>query len=391
MPNYIIGDQQLQIISQNILTTKDLDKSKQLWESFNEDQRKVVIELLGEDNSSVQKINEGNWMNTLGDIVGIFDPTGVVDLVNGISYISQGDNLFGFLSIVSAVPYIGDLVAKPVMGALKVGAPAAKSLKGILDATRAAKTPAEMGQLAEKLKVMSDSGGLTGKFVKGIGSMSDKLKSIITRLPGGPTSGIKNTILQWIDLFERAGKTGKVARTGVGNVAKQYELLAKSGKAITDLEKSRVIALLSQEIKSIKNIKGGAFTGYRTPNKIFSSKNIYGGVPQIIGRNKSVRALMRKTKWWAGFLDWLGLGNFVGPEEVITKLGSENEMVRQMEKYNQTEKAQKYYQEEFGDIPVQSQQQSPTPQDPQQSKKEDGFIQDLIKGVFLGPLKPLSN
>ena len=31
------------------------------------------------------KLNEDRWYNTVGDIVGIFDPTGVVDLVNGVS------------------------------------------------------------------------------------------------------------------------------------------------------------------------------------------------------------------------------------------------------------------------------------------------------------------
>ena len=37
-----------------------------------------------------EQLNEA-WWNTLGDIVGIFDPTGIVDVVNGIDYIRQGD------------------------------------------------------------------------------------------------------------------------------------------------------------------------------------------------------------------------------------------------------------------------------------------------------------
>jgi hypothetical protein len=31
---------------------------------------------------NVTSINESEWYNTIGDIVGIIDPTGVVDLVN---------------------------------------------------------------------------------------------------------------------------------------------------------------------------------------------------------------------------------------------------------------------------------------------------------------------
>ena len=42
-------------------------------------------------------VTESRWYNTVGDIVGIFDPTGVVDIVNGISYWRQGDKLFAIL------------------------------------------------------------------------------------------------------------------------------------------------------------------------------------------------------------------------------------------------------------------------------------------------------
>jgi hypothetical protein len=81
------------------------------------------LELITKDQASQKTvtINESEWYNTVGDILGIVDPTGVVDLVNGISYFSQGDHLFGLLSIISVIPYAGDVVAKPVMGALKIG------------------------------------------------------------------------------------------------------------------------------------------------------------------------------------------------------------------------------------------------------------------------------
>ena len=55
-----------------------------------------------------KNLNESKWYNTVGDILGIFDPTGVIDLANGISYINQGDYLFGFLSMISVIPYAGD-------------------------------------------------------------------------------------------------------------------------------------------------------------------------------------------------------------------------------------------------------------------------------------------
>ena len=53
-------------------------------------------------------ITEAEWYNAVGSVIGIFDPTGLVDFINGISYLSQGDMFFGLLSMISVVPYIGD-------------------------------------------------------------------------------------------------------------------------------------------------------------------------------------------------------------------------------------------------------------------------------------------
>lgn len=383
MPNYILDQKQLHLISKKISLEKKLTEAEKNWKKLTKEDKKFVVEFLKSTQSGKRNISESNWMNTLGDIVGIFDPTGVVDLVNGISYISQGDNLFGFLSIVSALPYAGDVVAKPVMGALKVGAPSAKALDGILVATKNAKSVDEINDLAKKLKVLSDQGGITGKFIKGVGYIGDKIKSTIQRIPGGPTAGVKNTILQWIDLFERAAKTGKASRTSVGKVAQEYTKTAGK-RGLADLEKSRLSSLLSQEIQTIKGLDG-AFTGYRTPGKILSWKTIYGGLPQAMGRNRSVRSLMRKTKWWAGFLDWMGYGNFVGPEEVEKKLGSSEEMARNIEKYNQTENAKKYYQEEFPEGVGQEEEQSQSQAKAEEPKKQTSILDDLVNTVF-GPL-----
>ena len=77
----------------------------------------------------VRLINEDKWYNTLGDIAGIFDPTGTVDLINGISYWKQGDHLFALLSWISVIPFLGDLIAKPVVGLFKAGGIVGKSEK----------------------------------------------------------------------------------------------------------------------------------------------------------------------------------------------------------------------------------------------------------------------
>jgi hypothetical protein len=388
MANYILNSSQLSILSKTISETKSFDETSKKWEKLSEEEKKFIVDFLFECYPEKKNlITEASWYNTLGDIVGIFDPTGVVDLVNGISYISQGDNLFGFLSIVSAVPYAGDLVAKPVMGALKIGAPSAKALEGILKASKAAKTPEQIAKVSADLANLSKQGGITGKFVSGMGYVGSKLKSIIERMPGGFLKGLKNTLLQWINLFEKAAVSGKTARAGVGGVASQYGNLAKKVTKMNPLEKTRLEALLSQEIKSIKGVKG-PFTGYRTPGKVFSWKNVFGGLPQIMGRNKSVRSLMRQTKWWAGFLDWIGIGNFVGPDEMIKELGGESQFESKLSEYNNTTTAKDLYNQDFPDQEITQQQPSPQQPKPAPQTQEDPFIK-ILRDLTIGQLNPI--
>jgi hypothetical protein len=87
------------------------------------------LELITDNISNEKKVVNEAWYNTVMDVLGIADPTGIVDIVNGISYFSQGDHLFGLLSLISAIPYAGDVVAKPVLGALKLVEERLKGLK----------------------------------------------------------------------------------------------------------------------------------------------------------------------------------------------------------------------------------------------------------------------
>jgi hypothetical protein len=392
MPNFILTEKQLSKISEKITLEYEIKELESKWESLNENEKKFVVSFLTETQPKKKRlVSEDKWYNTLGDVVGIFDPTGVVDLVNGISYLKQGDNLFGFLSIVSAVPYVGDVISKPIMGALKVGAPSAKAIDGILTATKNAKTPEEIAKLSAELAKMSDTGGLTGKFVKGMGTITDKLRGFIERVPSWPAKGIKGTILKWLDLFEGAAKAGKGARTGVADVAKQYGVLASRAKTISSADKALLQAKLSQELKNIKSIPG-AVSGFRTPSAdFFSWKMAFGGLGQVFTRNRSVRHLMRQTKWWAGFLDWLGLANFVGPEEIEKQIG-EDEMNKKVAEYNKTDIAKDLYNQDFPETPQQQDQtDTPSTEPTSTPKKEEGFLKSLLQSVFLGPLKPVAN
>jgi hypothetical protein len=370
MAEFILSEKQLKLINDNINFNINLESAQENWLKLSTKEKEFVIEtakLLYPYNSKLLK--EAKWYNTLGDIIGIFDPTGVVDLVNGISYVKQGDNLFGFLSMVSALPFIGDAVAKPIMGALKIGAPSAKALEAVLALSKMGKTTEAAAELARLTK----NEGIIGKFVKGLGKIGGEFKNIINRIPPGPLKGLKNTLLGWIDLFEKGAMRGAKIRSVGTQFAKN---MPKYGKA-------RQIQGLEALINASK--KSGFFKTYRTPGKLLSSKTLYGGMPQLIGRNRSVRTLMRKTKFWAGFLDWMGLGNFVGPDELMSKMGEGN-FVKKMEEYQKTSEAEQYYYDDFGnEMPPNNQTSSS--QSTETQKTDSSPIQSFVSSLFTGQLK----
>jgi hypothetical protein len=115
MAEIIINESQFEIIKGVLERQSKIKLAEDKWTTFSDEEKNFVIEFLKVTYPEKSKLLKEAWYNTLGDVVGIFDPTGVVDLVNGISYLTQGETLFGFLSIISAVPYAGDAVAKPVM------------------------------------------------------------------------------------------------------------------------------------------------------------------------------------------------------------------------------------------------------------------------------------
>jgi hypothetical protein len=370
MSEIIINEKQLELIQDLITKEENLKLAEHNWSNFSDEEKSMVLEICKELYPEKSKlVKEAKWYNTLGDIAGIFDPTGVVDLVNGISYINQGDNLFGFLSLVSAIPYAGDLVAKPVMGALKVGAPSAKALEGVLKLSKAG----ESAKAAAELQKISKTGGLTGKFVDGVSKIGGKLRGVVEAIP--LPAGLKRTLTQWLDLFSNAAKKGSTVRYGSQVFARNIPKLSREAQE----------AGLKKLIDASK--KSGLFTSYRTSKGLMSWKTVFGGMPQLIGRNKSVRALMRQTKFYAGFLDFLGLGNFVGPDELVEKMGQEK-VESKMAQYQQTEQAKQYFKDDFGDsdVNVSDTEQTNNKQTSQPSAPKSNPIGDYFKSVLGGQL-----
>jgi len=338
---------------------------------LSETQLKFITEEIKSNGKEI--IQEAEWYNLVGDIVGIFDPTGAVDVINGISYFSQGDQLFGLLSIISAVPYAGDVVAKPVMGALKIGGAASKELKVALKLAEAGKTVEASATLAKLAK----EPGVIGKFLQSAKSWAPKVAEKVELLPGGVLKGFKKTILDYLKLLENAGAKSFKFQKYTGNLAKSM------GYAVKPAENIKALQSL------LKNEK--IFTGLAKRGPL---ANIFlGGAPRLFG-NRRMRILMRQTKWWLGFLDYIGVANFVGPDELVSKM-SESNITEKMNQYNQTPEAKKYANEDFGsetvsqqeiDDFIKSRQQGKTTQTAPSSGGGD-ILSNFMGKIFGGELK----
>jgi len=326
-----------------------------------------------------QLLNEA-WYNNVMDIVGIVDPTPITDTINAISYFYQGDTLFGILSLVAAVPFfVGDVVAKPLMGAFKIGSKSTKQLEAAIKLSKT--NPAKATEMISRL---AKDPGPVGKFLQsagGSGGWAEKVNSFLREIPAGPFKGMKNTIMDYFTLLGRAGTKSK----RVGGLAKSLEADMKLGKA-----KVHDIQALKDLMKAEKVFDVAALS---KPG--FLSQTFFGGIPRIFRspEGRRLKIMMQQTKWWLGFLDYIGIGNWVGESEVIKKLGGAEEMRKAMENYQKTPEAQQYFKESFkeGESPVNP--ISSTVDSVKQTVSSDNIEGDplakFLRGVLTGRLNPI--
>jgi len=362
----IVTESQLnKLVSLNLMEQRKTEFQEK-YDSMSEDAKEIFDELY-ESLYPKTNINEA-WYNTLGDVVGIFDPTGLVDIANGLSYLYQGDTFFGMLSMISAIPYVGDLVAKPIMMAGK----GSKLTKGITGALKMAKA----GKTAEASKIIADaakSDSMMGKLMGAVRRWAPKLKQIIDKIPGGKlSSGLRNTLKDWISLFEKVGsgtqKASAIARRAVKKPLTQKETLnvLKQMQTAVKQDSSLFRTFGGSSAKGLKGLKN-----YKA-----------GGVPRLFG-NRATRSLMTRTKFWAGFLDWLGVANFVGPEELKAKMGAAFD--EKMNQYSQTQEAQQNWNEDFANVPDETMGDETQMDDTQQDTGRD-WTKDIINNLVFGPI-----
>jgi hypothetical protein len=366
MPNILLNEKQFDLITHAAEFEVNLKLAEDNWSHFSIEEKQIVLELckvIYPKKSNL--IKEAEWYNLVGDILGIADPTGVVDVVNGISYFSQGDHLFGLLSIISAIPYAGDVVAKPVMASLKIGGGATKGLSSAMKLAKAGKTT----EAATSLAKLAESPGIVGKFLQSAKTWAPKVASKVELLPGGLLKGFRNTILDYLKLLENAGAKSIKFQKATGNLAKN---MARASKPV-------------ENIKALQSILKNEKIATNLTKRSALSSIFLGGAPRLFG-NRNMRILMRRTKWWLGFLDYINVGNFVGPEELVNKM-SEQMINQKMNEYNQTPEAKKYAEEDFAGTEGQT-SSTPTKSGEVQTQKsqEPDFIQNFITNIFTNRL-----
>ena len=337
MAEYIISQTQLELIQNQIVNESPYDSIKNKWEKLSVEEQKVVMDVLNHLYPQKKNIKEAKWYNTAMDFLGIVDPTPITDSINAISYFSQGDTLYGILSLVSAIPLFGDFVGKSVMGAAKLGTNSTKALDKALKIMKTA-TPGSK-QYLSAAKLVDDfakAPNALGKVIQKFGGKTgDNIIGTLDALPLGPFNGLKNTMTDYLKLLQNAGKKSVGVKGLASSVSADFAKgVAKADdvKALIDLTKSTKIFDASTLSKP-----GGL------------SQIFFGGVPRLFRspEGRRVKILMGQTKWWLGFLDYIGIGNFVGPEELSNQMG-ETQMLKKIEQYNQTPQALENFDDQFG-------------------------------------------
>jgi hypothetical protein len=337
------------------------------------------------EDTEQETLNEA-WYNTAMEVLGLADPTGIVDIVNGISYFVQGDMLFGVLSIVSAIPYAGDAVAKPVMGALKLGSKSTKALQSALKtAQTAAKGSKQYDAALDTLRVLSKESGPVGKFLQAAGGATgwaQKVNKVLDMIPLGPFKGMKNALMDYITLLGRAGEKS------VGLQSRLKVLL----QAPSPANLTRNIPEIQKFLKTSKIFDAAALS---KPG--FLSQTFFGGIPRLFRSSdgRRLRILMQSTKWWLGFLDYIGLGNYVGVEEISKKMG-DKEFIKKLEEYQSTPQSKEYFDQEFPEESQGQESQQSQPSQPQNTEANSSSNREVndplakfLRNLLLGQLNPI--
>ena len=334
----VINESDLNRVIKKINSDKQsITEFKDRYSNMSDDDKELCVSLIEYFNPHLKvQLNEAEWYNTVLDILGVVDPTPIVDTLNGISYLKQGDKFYAMLSFISAVPLVGDVIGKGFMLAGR-GSKVIKSTDAALKLANKG-TPEAINMATKMIQDIGKESGLMAKLLGTVRQWVPKLIDIIDNIPLGKLGQpLKNTVKDWLRLFSKAG-AGSAKAVGL---AKTFRGLTKTDaiKVLTDMK-----AAVKADTRLFREFGGTAAKG------LSGMKNYkMSGMPRLFG-NKATRSLMRRTKFWTGFLDYIGLGNFVGPDETIRQMGPK-EFNEKMEEYARTAGAKKNWEDDFKDVP----------------------------------------
>lgn len=288
-------------------------------------------------------LTESEWYNVVGDIVGIFDPTGLVDAANAVSYFRQGDVLFGMLSLVSIVPYVGDALAKPVIMGAKLAGNALKPLTTALKAKNAGK----VGEALVKLEKGGGFGKKIADFFRGFAdsSLIQGVKKVLEKIKGTKIGkSLSKMFDDWVDLFKKSSK----------EMDKVIPKLSKKGSyTITDTATGAARFISKKEARELM---GKGFIDMLTPlkgaGKTFreagKAKRFKGAVSLFSGSSQ-LRKTLGKTKLWGHFLTKVfGEKPKDTVDEVLAKYGEKATAIK-FQNFVNSPDGKKAVKEEFGE------------------------------------------
>lgn len=341
MKSIILKESDLKEKFSEIYKEEQIKILEEKWNKLKNEDKQLVLEFLKYLYPEKAKlIKESKWYNTLGDVAGIFDPTGTIDLVNGISYWRQGDHLFAMLSWISVIPFLGDVIAKPIVGLFKAGGIVGKEFKAAVaaaDAAKIASTAKQSGPLRIFLQRAPEWGG----------KLLTMLKKFISKFPF--IRKVIPIVENYIKLFKGASAEMKVA----GTAGKEAEAVFKG-------------------FRDFSGVKNNWFKYMKSDAPLWEKLNA--GSFRIFGGNPATRSLMRRSKWYLGFLDTIGLANTVGPEELESKVP---DLEEKLNEYNRSEEAQRNIEKDISAGTTESTTTSPPPPPTSETKKSE--IPDILK------------
>jgi len=299
------------------------------------------------------------WLNTTLDIIGIFDPFGIADFTNGIIRITKGDYFFGFLSLISAVPYVGDLVAKPIMGISK----ASKLYVNVDKALELSK----LGKTAEAAKLIDDAATgnkLMNNLVSKVGGWAEKIKSGLNAASfKGKTLGSIRMIQDWCDLFIQVAKK----RKEIQNLAKvKAARILVDPQATTSILNGMKIMMDKGFLRNVKLSRLQGVSFLKPWSSGWMAKYVWPTTTLgVLYRNRDIVSLVRRTRFFWGMIDYLrNKLNIVLPANITPDLlpnyVSEKELDDAFQKYANSEEGKKLWDDDVNEatLPSLSNQQS---------------------------------